>query len=156
MPSIEHRVDLIGVPGPDDLVSNATGLSGPSESRIDIRTIAMAPNASTPCTDAWVRLAVADDADGLGLLGTALVLVDALAPALLAGRRTDYLASTVALTAHPAPAREARADEWFHVSHRTLWSTPDLCLEDTGLHTAGGDLVLHARQTRRLLGDHGL
>ncbi|MFE3293152.1 acyl-CoA thioesterase [Rhodococcus sp. NPDC059234] len=121
----------------------------PFSQYLDIRPVNSArpfAGGDVPEFDVWIRL-TADLA--FAPHETAAVLLDALPPALYATRTTPDPIPTIEFSAHFPPGAPASA--WYRLRQRTVWATSDLCVDESELHTATGELAGQARQLRRIL-----
>lgn len=122
----------------------------PFSQHLDIRPVnAARPGAggSTPEFVVYIRLL---ESFGLSEQGQAAVLLDALPPGLFAMMTAPTPIPTIEMTAHFAPV-PANDNPWHYLRHRTVWSTTDLCVDETELFTATGELAAQARQLRRIV-----
>ncbi|MXQ75437.1 thioesterase family protein [Rhodococcus rhodochrous] len=123
----------------------------PFSRHIEIRPVdAARPMAGgeDPGYDVWIRLRSDPEFTGAE---RAAVLLDALPPGLFAIRTTSVPIPTVELSVHFTPAAHSTAGPWYRLRHRTVWWTADLCVDETELFTADGELAAQARQLRRIL-----
>ncbi|QBJ95853.1 thioesterase family protein [Rhodococcus sp. ABRD24] len=125
----------------------------PFSQHLDIRPINSArpfAGGAEPEFDVWIRLLPTLEFTGVE---RAAILLDALPPGLFATRTMPVPIPTTEITAHFAPAVHTSAGPWHRLRHRTVWWTPDLCVDETELFTSSGELAAQARQLRRIL-DH--
>ncbi|MFC9789785.1 thioesterase family protein [Rhodococcus sp. NPDC127528] len=121
----------------------------PFSQYLDIRPVNSArpfAGGDVPEFDVWIRLTT-DIA--FTPQETAAVLLDALPPALYATRTTPDAIPTIEFSAHFRPG--APASTWYRLRQRTVWATAELCVDESELHTATGELAGQARQLRRIL-----
>ncbi|PTR31079.1 acyl-CoA thioesterase [Rhodococcus sp. OK519] len=124
----------------------------PFSQHLDIRPINAArpfAGGSDPEFDVWIRLRPTLDVTGTE---RAAILLDALPPGLFATLTAPVSIPTVELTVHFAPGVHRPGGEWHRLRHRTVWWTSALCVDETELFTADGELAAQARQLRRILG----
>lgn len=96
----------------------------------------------------WMRLVEERPIDAL----SACMLADAGPPALY-GRLSSYVAMpSTDITIHFANLAAAHASPWVLGVFRTRCADDGYAVEDGELWAPGGELVLHARQRRRVLG----
>lgn len=96
----------------------------------------------------WMRLVEERPIDAL----SACMLADAAPPALY-GRLGSYVAMpSTDITIHFADPAAARASPWVLGAFRTRCAGDGYAVEDGELRGPGGELVLHVRQQRRILG----
>ncbi|GAA3395216.1 acyl-CoA thioesterase domain-containing protein [Cryptosporangium minutisporangium] len=104
-----------------------------------------------PAFDVWIRLRPAVFTQrAFAAPEAAAILLDALPPGLFATLRRPVPIPTAELTAHFTPVGY-RPDGWFRLRQRTAWATADLCVDETELRTADGELAAQARQLRRIV-----
>ncbi|MFD4180545.1 thioesterase family protein [Rhodococcus sp. NPDC058514] len=121
----------------------------PFSQYLDIRPINSArpfAGGEVPEFDVWIRLTADID---FTPQESAAVLLDALPPGLYATRTTPEPIPTIEFSAHFPPG--APASRWYRLRHRTAWATEDLCVDESELRTATGELAGQARQLRRIL-----
>ncbi|UYP17900.1 thioesterase family protein [Rhodococcus sp. Z13] len=124
----------------------------PFSQHLEIRPVDAArpfAGGAEPGFDVWIRLLPEPELTGAE---RAAILLDALPPGLFAVRTTPVPIPTMELTVHFAPAAHTSRGPWYRLRHRTVWWTDDLCVDETELFTAEGDLAAQARQLRRILG----
>jgi acyl-CoA thioesterase len=122
----------------------------PFSQHLDIRPINAArpfAGGESPEFDVWIRLHA--DLDFTTVERSA-VLLDALPPGLFATFTMPVAIPTVEFSAHFAPTTDTDSP-WHRLRHRTVWSTETLCVDETELFTATGELAAQARQLRRIL-----
>lgn len=122
----------------------------PFSQHLDIRPINAArpfAGGDSPEFDVWIRLL--DDLEFTTQERYA-VLLDALPPGLFATLTRPVAIPTVEFSAHFAPTSPTRSP-WHRLRHRTVWATDSLCVDETELFTATGELAAQARQLRRIL-----
>ncbi|KJF22525.1 thioesterase family protein [Rhodococcus sp. ACPA4] len=122
----------------------------PFSQHLDIRPINAArpfAGGDSPEFDVWIRLL-----DNLDFTTTerSAVLLDALPPGLFATLTMPVAIPTVEFSAHFAPTTPSDSP-WHRLRHRTVWATDTLCVDETELFTATGELAAQARQLRRIL-----
>ncbi len=121
----------------------------PFAQHLDIRPINAArpfAGGNSPEFDVWIRLL-----DGLDFTTAerSAVLLDALPPGLFATLTMPVAIPTVEFSAHFAPIAPPNSP-WHRLRHRTVWATDTLCVDETELFTATGELAAQARQLRRI------
>ncbi|MFE3459255.1 acyl-CoA thioesterase [Nocardiopsis aegyptia] len=93
-----------------------------------------------PAYAAWIRIDPrAPGVDHLDASSRRLVLIDAMPPGLFAVWDRPAPVPTLELSVHFAPCRDD--SPWHLVRHRTVWASADLCVDETTLHTRGGELA---------------
>ena len=150
----EEKADLSGLARPSSLARFVPPKTfAPVGAQLDVRPInGITPlsGADRPHYEAWVGFQDTEVPEALGPWGTVAVVLDALPPGLLAIATEPRLVPTVELSAHFAP-RASALEEWYHVQHRTVWANGSVCVDETELRNARGELVAQARQSRRVL-----
>jgi acyl-CoA thioesterase len=99
---------------------------------------------------AWIRLREQATVDG----AAAVMLLDALAPALYASLRSPVPVPTLDYTVHivaPLDVRPVPAGSWLLARQRCVSAADGWAVDDGTLWDAGGRLLATARQTRRVL-----
>ncbi|WP_353987490.1 thioesterase family protein [Ruicaihuangia caeni] len=132
---------LPAFPAPVDVV--------PISRHFDIRPLGSGrplAGGATPHLRAWIRYAA-----GSHPTSSIPVVLDALFPSIYATRKHPQPMPTAEMTIHFA--QPTQVTEWLLIDQRTAWSWPGLCVDDCELWTSDGNLVAHARQTRRMLED---
>jgi len=83
----------------------------------------------------------------------AVMLLDAMAPTLMAIMTEPRLIFTIEYTVHLAPAahRPLIEGQWLFMRQHTVWAIGDLSVDDAELWTDEGELIGTARQMRRMM-----
>lgn len=122
--------------------------SPPLVDQLDIRpTNSITPGcgADRPEYEAWAGFRDATIPRAPGPWGSAAVVMDSLAPNLLARSPTprlvptvERLVPTVELCAHFAPGA-ASQPKWYFVRHVTVWANETACVDETEVRDRNGD-----------------
>jgi acyl-CoA thioesterase len=148
--AVLHAATAPVVPGPDDC-AEFDGMIVPFAQHLEIRPAdgrLPLSGGTEPRLTAWLRLrdAPADPTR------TALVLLDALPPALYAIRTEPVPIPTVELTAHfTAAVDDFDVRGWALCSIHTEHAADGWCVDSSTLWDASGRLLATARQARRIL-----
>jgi acyl-CoA thioesterase len=150
--AVGHRPAMPAVPSPDACAAYRDAeLLFAFPSQIEIRptddTLPLS-GAERPVLTAWVRVRASDLVD----VPTAVMLLDALAPAAYAAWTAPAVMPTVELSAHLVRDLDRNPYQgWVLIQQRHTATEAGISIDECDMFTTDGDLVAQARQLRRVL-----